>query len=280
MTDIYRAAVLQNKLKYLGEENPLLIDANNIYQYFRITPDEYAYTDMPNVRPPFEEMWIEWDMRKNDRFNTVEGWSKPLQDDIGVGVLISKKILSYEQWINTSNKMSDYLWSAATMFFKTKNKVNWMTTVTFSFTESGKPSPLTQQSYWKNETVNEDMIYLLESIKLPIWLTFSFMHCKNVELVTRNPKYVARMERKKRRIDIYKTLIIDPKKASKKYEDPGEKTGEKRRLHICRGHFKDFTEGPGLFGKYHGIYWVPSHTRGDNKLGTVYKDYEVLGDKD
>ena len=31
--------------------------------------------------------------------------------------------------------------------------------------------------------------------------------------------------------------------------------GLKRALHICRGHFKDYREGRGLFAKTHGIWW-------------------------
>ncbi len=31
--------------------------------------------------------------------------------------------------------------------------------------------------------------------------------------------------------------------------------GLKRALHIMRGHFKDYREGRGLFGKVHGMWW-------------------------
>jgi hypothetical protein len=35
-------------------------------------------------------------------------------------------------------------------------------------------------------------------------------------------------------------------------KDPG---GLPRALHIMRGHFKDYREGRGLFGKVHGMWW-------------------------
>ena len=48
-----------------------------------------------------------------------------------------------------------------------------------------------------------------------------------------------------------------------------------RALHICRGHFKDFSHGGGLFGKYTGRYWWTSQTRGSKEAGEVIKDYAV-----
>jgi hypothetical protein len=46
-------------------------------------------------------------------------------------------------------------------------------------------------------------------------------------------------------------------------------------LHICRGHFKTFTEEARLFGKYTGTYWWPAHVRGSVDEGVVEKDYRV-----
>jgi hypothetical protein len=54
-----------------------------------------------------------------------------------------------------------------------------------------------------------------------------------------------------------------------------EHTGLKKALHIVRGHFKDYTKGSGLFGKYQGIYWWDAHVAGDLKLGTLAKTYKV-----
>jgi hypothetical protein len=49
----------------------------------------------------------------------------------------------------------------------------------------------------------------------------------------------------------------------------------KHALHICRGHFKDYREGSGLFDKFRGMYWWDMHTRGSSKLGEIRKDYDV-----
>ena len=55
--------------------------------------------------------------------------------------------------------------------------------------------------------------------------------------------------------------------------EAGDRTG--RRLHLARGHFKDFRNGPGLFGKYKGIYWWDQQMRGSGDLGEVKKGYNV-----
>ena len=60
----------------------------------------------------------------------------------------------------------------------------------------------------------------------------------------------------------YKTLVIEPLKAILRNEGRAHEHGLQKAMHICRGHFADYTQGRGLFGKYHGKYWMPSTVRG------------------
>lgn len=88
-------------------------------------------------------------------------------------------------------------------------------------------------------------------------------------------------------VNNYNKRILNKKKANRyhvlKIHKPGEKirkesTGEnegKMPLHVVRGHLADYTEN-GLFGKYFGTYFIPSHVRGDVKNGTVTKDYALV----
>jgi hypothetical protein len=46
-------------------------------------------------------------------------------------------------------------------------------------------------------------------------------------------------------------------------------------LHICRGHLRTYTEEKPLFGKVIGTFFIPAHLRGDEKVGTVVKDYQL-----
>ena len=73
----------------------------------------------------------------------------------------------------------------------------------------------------------------------------------------------------------FKTLEIEPMKRILRTEGQSEKTGLRQALHICRGHFKDYSKGGGLFGKYKGLYWWESQVRGSVSEGTIVKDYSV-----
>jgi hypothetical protein len=46
-------------------------------------------------------------------------------------------------------------------------------------------------------------------------------------------------------------------------------------MHICRGHFKDYREGRGLFGKYHQLVWHPSLVRGTKGDKPAAREIEV-----
>lgn len=109
----------------------------------------------------------------------------------------------------------------------------------------------------------------------------SLLHCKNVKLEDVAVPQKVQAKREKRGIPniIFKTLVIEPLRQQVRREAAEDPTGEqnhiKRALHIARGHFKDYRNGPGLFGKYQGLYWWDMHVRGKAEAGVVVKDYQV-----
>lgn len=48
-----------------------------------------------------------------------------------------------------------------------------------------------------------------------------------------------------------------------------------KREHWVRAHRADYRNGKGLFGRIHGLIWVPEHRRGNPELGTVKQSFEV-----
>ena len=46
-------------------------------------------------------------------------------------------------------------------------------------------------------------------------------------------------------------------------------------MHICRGHFRDYREGKGLFGKYHKLVWTPATVRGTKKREGDVQEREI-----
>lgn len=112
-----------------------------------------------------------------------------------------------------------------------------------------------------------------------VLMATSFVHCKNVTLEEQvpNPK-LAKKQLKKRGVPrfSYRVLVIEPMR--KVLRDEGGMGGGKSlgtALHICRGHFKNYRDGNGLFGKYQGLYWWEQTIRGSKKAGLAQKDYEV-----
>jgi hypothetical protein len=113
---------------------------------------------------------------------------------------------------------------------------------------------------------------------IPIaFVSIAFAHCKNV--TTHTHEYHRRIRNcsgKKISAKVtHRTLTIDPMKKVLETEGDIQHNGIAKALHICRGHFKDYRNSAGLFGKYKGLYWWDMHTRGTEKAGVVIKDYRV-----
>jgi len=113
---------------------------------------------------------------------------------------------------------------------------------------------------------------------LALYMSLSFMHCKNVTVDAKpRDEKLDRVLAKRGRPPrfTFRTLNIEPLKKVARQESSGQPTGIKRALHICRGHFADYTEGKGLFGKYHGRFWMPQSVKGSLEAGRADKDYRV-----
>ena len=124
--------------------------------------------------------------------------------------------------------------------------------------------------------------YYSKVLIVPVLVAISLMHCKNIELVS---KPITRaMKRRVQRTGIpmviEKVLVIEPFKRKVINEITGEHTGLTLALHICRGHFREYSKEKPLFGKYPGKYWIPQHARGNKESGEINKEYKVKIDGD
>lgn len=109
-------------------------------------------------------------------------------------------------------------------------------------------------------------------------VAFRFMHCKNVTLAEhQQPRAERRREERAGNPPLvrYRTIDIAPAVRRLSVEGSVEQVGVGRALHLCRGHFADYTDGAGLFGKYKVSVFVPEHVRGSASRGAVVKDYRV-----
>ena len=105
------------------------------------------------------------------------------------------------------------------------------------------------------------------------------LNTKNITTIDNPPP--AKLNKKrikngKQPLFTYKTLRLQlPAKKRKKGSGLSTATDNTTRLHLCRGHFKTYTEEKPLLGRFTGRYWWQPHARGDKSQGVVMKDYEV-----
>ena len=112
----------------------------------------------------------------------------------------------------------------------------------------------------------------------PYLYAISLLHCKNVDLEEAQfPRSTMRRAKQREVPDVvFKQLHVRPMGAPATEHKPSSAdTYQKKRLHICRGHFKDYRKGAGLFGRYPGLYWWAQQLRGELDQGIVIKDYIV-----
>lgn len=113
---------------------------------------------------------------------------------------------------------------------------------------------------------------------LIILYTLAFCNTKNVVLVEQAPDEALNRRRRKRSQEpIFTTKIIQLTDLVTRYTQDGKARalGDGVPFQIVRGYWRDCRVN-GLFGKYHGIFWIPQHTRGTRRRGEIKKRYETV----
>lgn len=112
----------------------------------------------------------------------------------------------------------------------------------------------------------------------PGFFGLSLLNCHNVEAVdatdTVGPSIRWTRRAKLPRLE-YKVLNVHSVRSPSGKAGTGEKQPDKA-LHVCRGHYRTYTDDSKLFGKLTGTFWIPQHIRGSSESGEVHKDYRLL----
>lgn len=111
-------------------------------------------------------------------------------------------------------------------------------------------------------------------------LAISMMHCRNVRLQEHAPapKVAKKAAQRHGRPPVtYSTIVVDPMRQVLRGEGGMGQHGLARALHICRGHFRTYSEDRPLFGQpgRHGTFWTPQHVRGAQESGAVVASYKI-----
>ena len=284
------------ELKVALESASLIICDNVAAYFYEENPRENwnLVNDFPNVAPPFSRMFLEWAAPRrivSEKYGDIKVPGTIKRYGL---LLFSDEVESIDEMIEWA-KQRGQDWQLQ-LFRKIKHTgfpLRWVCNGLL-FVEDAQGIGLLCDAMWgvsnDGSPVMPDNIFTVKVLKglddgrlvtglffVP-FLTLSFMHCKNAILrqVAQPPKLQkARLRKGKRPLIIYHVLEVHPIRKILESEGEAHKTGFKKALHICRGHFKDYMEGPGLFGKIHDIFWWDAHIRGDKKCGMALKDYEV-----
>jgi len=269
----------------------ICIESSNVsdYYYESNQQEEWALNkDIPNIAPPFKIFFIEYKAP-----SVINSSGKPTSVDNRIkgqkqGVLFTSQLC--EELPSDTQKMfpknSNWIVSA-TLIWSAYNQIILMANWVYGVTQEGlwATSNANDFSYFftphtpsmKNKSPEEADI--LKGLLHPALLAISFIHCrKQTKLIEHEapPKVQKKRERNSRPpLTKYYTLDIEPLKEILKTEGRIHEVGLQRALHICRGHFKDYSQGKGLFGKYKGLYWWDAIARGTERNGTIIKDYNV-----
>lgn len=271
----------------LGDPEMPVVLMDNVAKYFYSEIDQEYFdvtVDFPNIAPPFPRFWMEWKMvthiHSRDGDSDLSGW---LPQGARVGQLFSavdpkdvvgEGIPENTRWIYWCDMFTDYRRPDGTV--DGPYGATWLC-VDAEGRAIGNPWI---QSFGANGDMEvENMLKSVMSWYNPALFAISFLHCKNVQLIDHavDAKLAKRYRERHNgaRLTPYKTLVIEPLKQILRSEGRSDKVGLAKAMHICRGHFRDYRQGPGLFGKYHKLVWTPSVVRGTKGKGAPPREIEV-----
>lgn len=242
---------------------------DNVAEYYYLASDQDEWDlehDFINMAPPFDDMWFEWSVPSIINANGKFIDQTPVSGRMAMAIQVSKK---------------DDVWRYIGVLFVKNNLTNNQVN-TFPFgtiLKVDKDGEYIKDSHCvfgdSEDKLLENYTHLSRAGLDPVLLAISFIHCRNVKIVPKGAGVKSeRRDRDKPRFR-YHLLEIEPMKKVIDGVAQENHTGIKMAMHICRGHFKDYRRGKGLFGKYKEVYWWDNYVRGDAELGFVDKDYIV-----
>lgn len=283
-----RAAEAQQMMALMAYFMPTaeVIVADNVAEYLYAETDQENWdkSDFPCVAPPFENFWVEW--RKPSRVISEKIGLQKSEDIVPdeVGWLFLAKDID-DGWCYRG--MPLYIWPTMALG---GNSLFWpAVNVDIEVNKDGTIRDWTSWAIAPDKGTSEDLQRVLpewataiSTMTHVVFLTLSFMNCKNVDVVEQAPppKLSKKHERKKGApLRHYKTLRIDPMRKILRTEGQSQSEGLARALHVCRGHFNTYTQERPLFGKHVGTWWWGPQLRGTADAGEIVKRYDVTAAK-
>lgn len=261
--------------------------ADNVADYYYSSgQDHWPLEAFPNIAPPFPTMFVDWPVPKL----IMPGEQTVAAQNLRCGLLIhSFEADQSDPEIRNLREtcpvgFSEPKWICESLLFSKVGKqllLPGYSTVWYVTAEGTMAAPAVRLSFGPMVQEPEIQEYLqlhaARNLHVP-FLALSFLHCKNVtirKVTPPSPWKNAKVAARHPPTTTYSVLEIKPMQRVLATEGRSGVSGVQRALHICRGHFKDFSKGGGLFGRYKGVYWWDMQTRGNPAAGIRVKDYEL-----
>jgi len=271
------------------------------------TPLEY-----PCVAPPFPAAWFEWQWpqsavepggkilhvaRHRDAVlllaEDVHGWGEAadLLAERVAAVSAGRSVPIFHQtpgtiaprWLCRLYLIADYeddnlLWTAGTHFYLVDRNGAVLPFAAYPHPPlSGEAvGPPGSGMFYSVANAPHDAAQIHAALHVAL-MTLVFANCRNVPV---RETGTAPTKRGASRLGEPETRwkVLDIGWVERSAAVAGPEAGEtivQRAIHVCRGHFKSYEEGDGLFGRHHGLYWWSHQMRGNAAAGEIIKDYRM-----
>lgn len=276
-------------------DDSVVISAEEVAAYWTTLPVGTDMIDVLDVlAPPHDRLFVEFQHQPNRREISLNSWGVMiegvrLQGEAAIGA--ETPALATEGWILKASLVCE---------FRKGEPVGPMAVWVIPLDQHGRPDRGDDEGHGSvfmrpiqfeggspygdvpPERVFEFANELGASHLGPALLAISLMHCKNVDIRPVDPpERLSRnhARRNGRPLTRYYVLDVQPMRRVLDREGGAQANGLREALHICRGHFKTFSEDSPLFGKHTGTYWWESQVRGKAEHGVVEKDYRIRLDQ-
>ena len=236
-----------------------------------------VYPEFSEIRLPFQYTWLEW---KEDHYSSNGQLIKA-----HLAMLVTKR--SNDELLVVAFNMNSYHGLS----------VIWEGTLYPTLMKDGRAAyGANRQDYFSDifydvrsvfvypgsevspDQIEEQTTVLLKSMMYIFLTTALFLACKNIEKKDHAVSHKLMKASTKRGrpyyYEKYYTLEIESARKILSKEGSAEIVGIQKAFHICRGHFKTYTEEAPLFGKFVGTVFCPAHAKGNKEIGKVSKIYK------
>lgn len=282
---LYREAY---RLRCVVGESPVFYIQNVVDYYREYMTDDFRFEveDLPSVAPPFESFFMEFRFPKGTlprdqyRIHRAGVIFEAFERKEDIATVLAPEIASQSKWLLIGTTVTDYESYRPTLISK-----HAFPLAGGGATVQGAPHPsaLASELFGLDPGVAPEkykncLATQYIDILFPALLAVAFTHCKGTTIREEEPPMKlskAIQSRTGQPLLKYRVIDVNPLRDILLREGRIDEVGLPKALHIVRGHFADYRDR-GLFGRNRGVFWKPSHERGNIEAGIVMKDYNSL----